>query len=213
MDKRSLVTIGVALLDAGYRVLLVDLRGHGESTGQYLTYGVVEARDVSAVLDSLARQATLGSVGAYGFSYGGAVALELGALDSRVRAVVAVSAFASLRQVMGDYETKYLPGPLKLIPDAWFQGAVDEASRLGGFDPDADSPLRAVAHSSERVLLIHGTLDTQVPLRHSEQLAAAAGSRASLVTVTGGSHDSMPSDPSGVVRRETVAWFGRWLAS
>ncbi len=41
-----------------------------------------------------------------------------------------------------------------MIPDAWFQIAVDEASRLGGFDPDLQSPLQAIARSSERIPLI-----------------------------------------------------------
>lgn len=211
MDKRSLVHLGLSLVDAGYRVVLVDLRGHGESSGRYLTYGSVEARDVLSVLDSLAQRVSLGPLGVFGFSYGGAVALRVAALDARVRAVVAVSTFSSLRGVVGDYERKYLPGPLRFLPDAWFQGAVDEAGRIGGFDPDGASPILAVQHSQEKVLLIHGASDSQVPVRHSMQLARAAGERAALVTVPGGLHHEMPSDPSGVVRRESIAWFDRWL--
>jgi dipeptidyl aminopeptidase/acylaminoacyl peptidase len=162
-------------------------------------------------LDSLSQRFALGPVGVYGFSYGGAVALQLGALDARVKAVVAVSTFSSLREVVGDYERKYLSGPLRLIPDAWFQGAVDQASRIGGFDPDAQSPMRAVRSSQEKVLLIHGALDTQVPVRHSLALAKAAGARAQLVTLPGGVHHEMLSDASGVVRKESIAWFDRWL--
>lgn len=212
MDKRSLLPVALALVDAGYRAVLVDLRGHGGSTGRYLTYGAVEAEDVASVVRSLARVLPLGPVGAFGFSYGGAVALELGALDPSVRAVVAVSTFSSLRGVMGDYERKYLVGPLRLIPDAWFQGAVDEAAAEAGFDPDRQSPLNAVAHSREHLLLIHGSADTQVSPLHSRRLAAAAGPRAKLVTLPGGTHDSMPVDRSGAVRHQTVAWFERWLA-
>lgn len=211
MDKRSLVPVGSALIDAGYRAVLTDLRGHGESTGDYLTYGAREAEDVAAVLTDVGAQDDLGPVGAYGFSYGGAVALELGAVDPRVKAVVAVAAFSTLRSVVADYERKYLPGPLRLIPDAWFQGAVDEAASRAAFDPDRQSPLRAVERSSERLLLIHGTADSQVPLRHSQALAAAAGARGTLLTVPGGTHESMALDASGDVARETVAWFQRSL--
>jgi pimeloyl-ACP methyl ester carboxylesterase len=212
MDKRSSVSLGVALVDAGYRVVLVDLRGHGESTGDYLTYGAREADDVATVLRALGEAEPLGSVGAYGFSYGGAVALALAEVDTRVQAVVAVSAFSSLRSVVADYRRKYLPGPLQLIPDAWFQGAVDEAGALADFDPDLASPLRAVRRSSERLLLLHGADDTQVPLRHSIALAAAAGSRASLISLPGGTHDNLPLEPAGEVARRSVTWFDRWLA-
>ncbi|MEY2934290.1 MAG: hypothetical protein RL033_5039, partial [Pseudomonadota bacterium] len=84
-DRRSLSALGAAFSDAGYRSILIDLRGHGESSGRYLTYGSVEPGDVSSVLDDVAaRGDVLGPVGAFGFSYGAAVALDLGARDARV---------------------------------------------------------------------------------------------------------------------------------
>ena len=33
--------------------MLVDLRGHGGSSGRWLTYGVVESRDLSQLIDQL----------------------------------------------------------------------------------------------------------------------------------------------------------------
>jgi dipeptidyl aminopeptidase/acylaminoacyl peptidase len=213
MGKESLARVGVALSDAGYRAVLLDLRGHGESSGRYLTYGEVEARDAAAVLDDVgSRSGPLGCVGAYGFSYGASVALELGALDPRVKAVVAVSAFSSLRGVVGDYREKYLPGPLRLLPDAWFDGVIAEAGRIASFDPDASAPLVAVGRSRASMLMIHGTADSQVPERHSRALVGAAEGRAALVSVPGAGHGDMPADATGLVRRETLAWFDRFLA-
>ncbi len=210
LDKRSLVSPALAFSDAGYRTVLVDLRGHGESSGRYLTYGAVENRNVSSVLDALEASGTkLGCVGAYGYSYGAAVALELGAHDARVRAVVAVAPFSSLRSVILDYRRRYLPAPLSAIPDSWFQGAVNEASRIAAFDPDGSAPERAATWSTAEQLLIHGTSDTQVPLAHSERLARAAQGRARLVTVAGASHDTIPAFAE--TRRESLAWFERWL--
>jgi len=208
MDKRSLSTVAEALSDAGYRTVLVDLRGHGESSGRFLTYGQVEARDVSTVLDDLSAHGhLLRCAGIYGFSYGGAVAVEAGARDRRITAVVAVAPFSSLREVVDDYRRKYLPEPLRWIPRAWFQAAIDEAGRIAAFDPDRSAPLNAVRASSADLLLIHGTADTQVPLRHSQALLGAARGNVRLVTVPGAEHGAMPADPSGLIRRETVAWF------
>lgn len=211
LDKRSVAPLAPALVDAGFRVVLVDLRGHGESTGKYLTYGSLEARDVIQVLDALGARVPLGPVGVFGYSYGGAVAVMTGALDPRVRAVVAASPFASLRSVMVDYERKYLPAPLSLVPDAWFQGAVDDAAKLAGFDPDRSTTLALAPRSQEPVLLIHGLADTQVSPNHSRALDAALGGRAELRLLPGETHESILLDRSGRVRAATTAWFGRWL--
>jgi dipeptidyl aminopeptidase/acylaminoacyl peptidase len=214
MDKRSLAPMAAAVTDAGYRAVLLDLRGHGESSGRYLTYGSVEARDVSRVLDTLsAAGVALGSIGVYGFSYGGAVAIDLGASDPRVQSVVAVAPFSSLREVIGDYRQKYLPRPLGFIPDGWFQGAIQSAAWWANFDPDESAPIRAVRRSKAATLLIHGSADTQVPLRHSQALLQAAGGNARLFVLPGAIHDVMSLDPSGAVRREAVAWFDRWMHS
>jgi len=209
LDRRSLLDAGIAFADAGYRALLVDLRGHGESTGRYLTYGAVEARDISQLLDAVAADGTqLGCVGAYGFSYGAAVSLELGSSERRVQAVVAVAPFASLREVVSDYRQKYLPAPLSLIPAAWFDGAIDQASRIASFDPDQSAPVSMLPHSRAHQLLIHGTADTQVPLRHSLALLHVGGPLTRLLEIAGAAHESMPPD---VVHREALAWFARWL--
>ena len=52
---RSITMLHTAhrLAAAGYRAVLVDLRGHGRSTGEYLTYGKQEARDLSQVVNEL----------------------------------------------------------------------------------------------------------------------------------------------------------------
>jgi dipeptidyl aminopeptidase/acylaminoacyl peptidase len=210
MDKRSVVPVALSLSDAGFRAVLVDLRGHGESTGRYLTYGAVESLDLGAVLDALGEDRPACS-GVYGFSYGAAVAIELSARDARIGAVVSVAPFSSLREVTTDYERKYLPTALQIVPDAWFQRAVDAAGERADFDPDRAAPVRSVARSKAHLLLVHGTADTQVPLRHSIAIARAAGDRAELVEVAGATHEDMPPDRSGAVRRAAVSWFERWL--
>jgi dipeptidyl aminopeptidase/acylaminoacyl peptidase len=94
-----------------------------------------------------------------------------------------------------------------LLPRSWFEDAIDEAGVAASFDPDRSAPLNAVRRSAADLLLIHGTADTQVPLRHSQALVSAAAGRARLITVPGAEHASMPADATGVIRRETLSWF------
>lgn len=214
MDKRSLAPIAVAFSDAGYRSILVDLRGHGESDGAYLTYGAADAVGVSKLLDVVQTEAMASTpIGVFGFSYGAATAIDLAAHDPRVSSVVAVSSFSSLRQVIGDYRRKYLPAVLGLVPDAWFQRAVDDAGLLAGFDADRAAPVHNIAKARAKVLLIHGDHDSQVPLVHSQRLARASSGRAELLVIAGGTHDSMPLDAGHQLRDRAVSWFDASLAA
>ena len=58
----------------GFRVIAPDLRGHGRSTGEWLTYGVQESRDLSQLLAALRIPPSL-PVGVMGGSYGKGVLL------------------------------------------------------------------------------------------------------------------------------------------
>jgi dipeptidyl aminopeptidase/acylaminoacyl peptidase len=211
--KGAMAHIASDLAGAGYRVVMVDLRGHGSSTGDFLTYGVQESRDLVQLLDHLSRAGLIaGKLAAYGFSYGGAAAIQLAARDTRIAAVVAVSTFASLREVVGDYARCYLPVVGAAIPDRWLQSAIDRAGDMAAFDPEQASTLTAARGLRAPVLLLHGSLDTQVPSRHGQALERSGGERAQLVLVAGETHGSIPADRSGTVRRETLAWYRRWLA-
>jgi pimeloyl-ACP methyl ester carboxylesterase len=85
------------LAQEGWRCVLVDLRGHGKSTGRRIYFGVQEARDLSQLLDELARDGQLARpVATLGESYGAALALRWKGLDPRVGPVVAIAPCAVL---------------------------------------------------------------------------------------------------------------------
>jgi pimeloyl-ACP methyl ester carboxylesterase len=104
-----------------------------------------------------------------------------------------------LRDVVGDYRRKYLPKFARILPDAWFQSAIDDAGWLGGFDPDASEPLRSIVRTAP-TLLIHGDADTQVPLRHSRHLEQASAGRAVLAVLPGASPLCLSTPPTPFAR-------------
>jgi pimeloyl-ACP methyl ester carboxylesterase len=208
LDKRSMLPIAMALAEDGFRSVLVDLRGHGRSSGEYLTYGLLESRDMSQLLDVLqARGIELGPVGVHGFSYGAATAIHLAARDARVRAVVAVSAFSSVRAVVRDYLRCYLPELEPALPGRWLDAAIDLGGEMAAFDPDAAAPERAVAHSHAPILVLHGTGDQQVPAYHARILERAAGGRVTTRLFPGESHGAMLADEKKAVSRAARSWF------
>jgi pimeloyl-ACP methyl ester carboxylesterase len=206
LDHRAMRGFASDFVSRGYRVLLLDLRGHGSSTGTHLGYGPLEARDVSQVLDSVGARHPLGRVFVLGHSYGGAVALNVAANDPRVEGVVAVSAFASLDRVVDDYERAYVPELEPWIPKSWLRAGMNDAAFLGGFDP-ASSPERAVSRSKTPLLLIHGMADTQIPPDHARSLARAALGEVKLLLLADETHDSVIFGARPDVSRHVLDWL------
>lgn len=201
------------LADAGYRAILVDLRGHGHSSGQYLTYGIHDSRDMSQVIDALEQRGLLaGRLGAYGMSYGAATALQLAALDPRVDAVVALASFSSMREEVPDFVRAVLPGIGRRISEQTIQRAVDDAGYRGNFDPDMADPSAAIRQTHAPVLLMHGTNDRLAPIEHAWRLREAGGDHTEFIPMPGLGHLGIWRDPKGEVARHTIRWFDQWLA-
>jgi len=205
-DKSSLLGFARRFRDAGYRAVMPDLRGHGSSSGDFLTYGIVESKDVSQLLDAIAARHGEKRFVLFGYSYGGAVAIQTAARDPRVEAVVTVATFASLRQVLSDYKTRFFPGLDPVIPASWLQARLDDAGRRARFDPDAADPARAAAALAVPLLLIHGTSDTQVPPDHAQALSRSA-SRSTVVLIDGETHESMLNRAAARIEDETLAFL------
>jgi len=201
------------LAECGYRAVLVDLRGQGTSSGEHLTFGVLEKRDLMQVIDALQRAGLASErLGVWGMSYGAAMAIQLAGHDPRVKAVVAVAGFTSVRDVAPHFMRMMLPGIGWLISERDYQSAIDEAGRKAGYDPDRASALAAIRQTHARILLVHGTADWLVPFEHSRRLHAASPPHSSLLPVPGAGHVAVWFDLDGRVAQHSAAWFDRWLA-
>ena len=190
----------------GFRTIAVDSRGHGESSGRYLTYGVEESEDLRALADALARESLLAEpLVVVGSSYGAATAIQYAALDSRVDLTIALASFASLEEVVPAY-VEWILGPLAvLVPDGVVVDVLAESARVAEFDPADACPRCAAARLTAPLRLVHSEDDERIPLAHARAIAAAAPD-AELVVLHGASHGET-GGASGV--RTAV---DRWLA-
>lgn len=200
------------LADLGYRSVLVASRGNGGSSGDYRTFGVVERRDLAHVLDALGRDGLLaGEVGVLGMSYGAAVAIQFAGSDPRVRAVVAIAGFSSMRDIAPHYMKTLVPITGFGRDDADFQSLVDEAGRLAAFDPDQASAVDAMSRTRAAVLVVHGTWDALVPFENAQRIMNHANERSMLMRLEGAGHIGAWLDVDGRVADATAEWLDRWL--
>ncbi|HKV38472.1 MAG TPA: alpha/beta fold hydrolase, partial [Blastocatellia bacterium] len=82
-NRSDVIRTGLVLRRAGFNVLMLDGRAHGNSGGRYVTYGYYECRDVEAALDWLVNEKKVARdlVGLAGESMGAAIALQAAAAN------------------------------------------------------------------------------------------------------------------------------------
>ena len=175
LDKEAMVPWGFVLAKAGYRVVLVDLRGNGHSTGNQIFFGGIERTDMVECLDALIKQHICsGPVGALGISYGAVLALQWAAIDPRVHSVTAISPYLNPYIAVDRYLKTFAP---KLTWQTDRTVALDVAARLSTF-PGLDTET-AVRHIRHPALFIRSEHDEVCFGQDLARLhaAAAPGSR------------------------------------
>jgi len=184
---------GVALarffFSRGYHVFLYDSRRHGESGGNFCTYGFFEKHDVSTVIDYLQQRTDLtpGKIGLFGTSMGAAVAIQAAAIDVRIAAVAAEASFTTLRSVTVDYQRRLIRLPWHFLRNV----ALARSQKVAGFKARQVSPLDDVAKIRCPILFIHGAQDTFIEARHSRELFDAAHPPKDLFIIEGANHNDV----------------------
>lgn len=89
-DRRQTMPRIAHLAEEGYGLLLMDLRGVGESTGEQGGRGWLDVRDIPYMIDYLETRSDVDAerIGIFGLSLGGQIALRSAAHDERLKGVV-----------------------------------------------------------------------------------------------------------------------------
>lgn len=161
--------LGVAKLlsEQGIETIVFDGRAHGESDGEFTTYGFYEKKDISKIVDWIKAKNENINIGIWGNSLGGAIALQALAYDNRIKFGVIESTFTEMDQVVYDYSKKMMKGIIiKPISDY----ALRRAGEIANFDPDQVKPILSVKKIQQPVLIAHGDADQNIDVTHGKQL-------------------------------------------
>jgi hypothetical protein len=195
-----------------YSVLVPDARAHGESGGDFATFGLYESRDLRRWVDWWSTQSSRGCVYGLGESMGAAILLQALPVEPRFCAVVAESPYATFREVAYDrLGRKVGVGPG--ISRALFGPLLSEAflyARLRyGIDFNRNAPADSVAATRVPILLVHGERDFNIPLRHCQAILNNHSGVMEFWPVLGAGHTgAFRREPEEFERRVTD-WFAR----
>jgi pimeloyl-ACP methyl ester carboxylesterase len=182
INRQHFVSAAKRFVDQGLGVVAFDQRAHGRSSGEFVTYGAKEVGDLRLVMDvALAKWGRELPVVLVGESLGAAVSLQTAAVDPRVRVVVAGASFADLTTVIDDHAPAILGAEGKAK-------AIAIAEEAGAFKVADISPERAARSITVPTLLLHGSEDTYLPLKHSLRIYEGLAGPKELVRLEGVDH-------------------------
>jgi uncharacterized protein len=194
------------LLRNGFSVLTPDSRGHGASGGDLITYGIREAPDVHSWADWLLQHPEIKRLYGLGESLGAAVLLQSLPQEPRFRAVVAECPFATFEEISYDRMAHIARVPKPVFWPVVHLGFFYARVRYG-VDMWQASPAVAIRSTTVPILLIHGTADTNIPVRHSEELHALNPTATRLWEIKGAEHVAGLFQDPELYAKTVVGWF------
>src|SRR5262245_13678063 len=179
------------LVRSGWNAVLFDLRRHGKSGGERRSLGSGERYDVLGAFD-FAQTRAKGPVVVWGISFGAAASVLAAAQEPRIAGIVCDSSYRSLRDTARHHldiarRWRWWMGFVPAWPTA--DVTLFWMARRGGFDPSELDIVKAAGHLGGRpALFVASSGDERMPAAIAEELALAAGPKASVLVVKSERH-------------------------
>jgi len=216
----------VFLVRGGYDVLLIDLRGHGESGGAIVSPGLLETRDILGALRYIRSRGDNEPVVVLGVSYGAVASLIAAAESPEIAAVIGDGPFPTGKDVSEDISRHYLHDSRTnfwvraLFLGSSFPGVARATALIYYFrtgiylGPELLSVIPSASRIRVPVLLISGERDWIVPTYRERQiLAAISDNRKELVVIPNAVHDTTYSAAPTLYARTVLSFLGKYVES
>ena len=158
--------------ERGYNVLLLDLRGHGKSEGNYIGMGWYDRLDVIDWINYLIEKNSKSKILLFGISMGGATTMMTTGeeLPENVKLAIADCGYTSVWD-----EFRYQLKQIYRLPEFPALYAADSICKIkNNFSFKEASAIKQLKKSKTPTLFIHGSEDTYVPFKMLDIVYEAA---------------------------------------
>ncbi|WP_042224445.1 alpha/beta hydrolase [Oceanobacillus manasiensis] len=174
--------------ELGYNIFTADMRGHGNSGGDYIGFGWHDRLDYLDWMDRIVTETGEDTeIVMHGVSMGAATVLMASGeeeLQPNVKAIVADSPYTSVYD-MFDYQL----GRMFHLPAFPILPSTSAVTKMkAGYSLKEASALDQVKKADVPILYIHGNADTFVPTKMTEDLLENTNSDAEMITFDGAGH-------------------------
>lgn len=193
------------LMNKGFSVLNIDLRGYGKSSGEF-SGGSKEVFDLKAAIQ-FAREKKYRKMGVIGFGFGGSVAIRGTLLIPEIKSVVTIGTPYTAR-VQTEGKPNWASNGLARVGEF----LVNSISRSHKIDSSDETLKPYLEKMIQPILVIHGKKDKLVSYAEAEQIYRAAAGGKSFFSLEGADHaDALTNAQLNQIIKRTAEWFNGTL--
>ena len=163
-NKNAFFDLSTFLAENGFNSVALDSRAHGNSEGQFCTFGVNEKKDIKSVIDYLIEKESINNIGIWGQSLGGAIGLQAMGFDKRIKFGIIESTFSDFRSIVNDYFKLHAGFNYKPFSNY----LVNRAGSIADFDVNDANPLSYCKNITQPILMVHGNKDDRIDIAYGK---------------------------------------------
>lgn len=204
--KESFLPVAAEYCKDSINVVLMDNRAHGQSSGEYCTYGFHEKNDVSELVTQLLNRDSKTPIGLYGVSLGGAIAWQTLGNDHRIAFAIIESTFDDLRNVVREYLARFIGFRFDVLADF----ALWRAASVAKINSAEVVPREAATQVTCPVFCAHGSRDIHIPLNYGfANFKKLGGSHHEFHIIHGADHNNVTNLGGGIYKKMKQAFITR----
>lgn len=194
------------LQKSGYSVLLFDFSAHGQSEGDKITFGYLEALDTQSAYEFLESRVSSLNIGVIGISLGGASAL-LSNISQKAKLIILESVYPTITEAIENRLEIYIGSFAKVFSPLL---TLQLKARLG-VSTDELKPIDHIEAVEGAVMIIAGSADQHTTLSQSKRIYSRAKEPKELWVIDGLGHVNFDEAQPMEYQDRVLSFLEKWM--